>query len=75
MSDKASSPLFDRQMFVNMKIQWAFTLLGCLAAVLIPVPLFFYIYGPKLREKSKWAPILPPIQHVHSTQEEKEVAP
>jgi MFS transporter, DHA1 family, multidrug resistance protein len=46
-------------MFVNMKIQWAATLLGCVAAALIPVPIFFYIYGPKLRQKSKWAPNLP----------------
>lgn len=50
------SPLFDRQMFVNMEIQWAATLLGCVAAVLIPVPIFFTLYGPKLRQKSKWAP-------------------
>lgn len=43
-------------MFLNMEIQWAATLLGCVAAVLIPVPIFFAIYGPKLRQKSKWAP-------------------
>ena len=47
-------------MFIDMKIQWAGTLLGCVAAVLIPVPIAFYLYGPKLRQKSKWAPTLPP---------------
>lgn len=48
--------MFDRQMFINMKIQWAFTLLGCLAAALLPVPVLLYFYGPKLREMSKFAP-------------------
>ncbi len=46
-------------MFVNMEIQWAATLLGCIAAILVPVPIFFYIYGPRLRQKSKWAPTFP----------------
>lgn len=43
-------------MFINMKIQWAFTLLGCLALALAPLPFYFYRYGPKMREKSKFAP-------------------
>jgi len=46
-------------MFTSMEIQWACTLLGCVAAVLVPVPVFFYYYGPKLRQKSKWAPTMP----------------
>ena len=46
-------------MFENMGIQWAATLLGCIAAILIPVPIAFYLYGPKLRQKSKWALSLP----------------
>lgn len=61
------SPLFDRQMFLDMKIQWAATLLGCVAAVLIPVPIFFTLYGPKLRQRSKWAPTFktaPPLMVV-----------
>lgn len=51
----AAFPLFARQMFVNMKIQWATTLLGCLSLVLIPVPFLFYKYGGKIRSKSKYA--------------------
>jgi MFS transporter, DHA1 family, multidrug resistance protein len=43
-------------MFLDMEIQWAFTLLGCVALLLCPVPVFFYYYGAKLREKSKFAP-------------------
>lgn len=48
----AGFPLFSRQMFQNMGIQWAGTLLGCLAAVMIPIPIVLRAYGPKLRGKS-----------------------
>lgn len=51
----AAFPLFARQMFVNMKIQWASTLLGCVAVALIPVPFLFYKFGKSIRIKSKYA--------------------
>lgn len=51
----AAFPLFSRQMFLNMKIQWAATLLGCFAALMIPVPILFYKYGRMLRQRSKYA--------------------
>lgn len=54
----AAFPLFAMQMFVNMKIKWAGTLLGCIAVVLIPVPFLFYKYGHKVRDKSKFAFVL-----------------
>ncbi|KAG5417938.1 hypothetical protein I9W82_004266 [Candida metapsilosis] len=54
----AAFPLFARQMFVNMKIQWASTLLGCLGAIMIPVPLLFYMYGKRIRSSSKYAFVL-----------------
>ncbi|KAJ5157263.1 uncharacterized protein N7482_008363 [Penicillium canariense] len=44
--------LFSKQMFHNMGVQWACTLLGCLAAIMIPIPLAFRVYGPWLRGKS-----------------------
>jgi DHA1 family multidrug resistance protein-like MFS transporter len=50
----AGFPLFSRQMFQNMGIQWAGTLLGCLAAIMIPIPIVFRAYGPMLRRKSKF---------------------
>ncbi|KAE8155095.1 major facilitator superfamily domain-containing protein [Aspergillus avenaceus] len=53
----SSFPLFSRQMFNNMGIQWASTLLGCVAAVLVPIPVIFYFYGKNLRAKSKFAPM------------------
>ncbi|RLV92781.1 Polyamine transporter 1 [Spathaspora sp. JA1] len=51
----AAFPLFSMQMFVNMKIQWASTLVGCIGIAMIPVPFLFYKYGKKIREKSKYA--------------------
>lgn len=56
----AAFPLFARQMFEGMGIQWAATLLGCIAAVLVPVPIWFYLRGAKIREKSAYAPTKPP---------------
>lgn len=54
----AGFPLFSRQMFNNLGIQWAGTLLGCLAAVMVPIPVCFYLFGAKLRQKSKFAPTM-----------------
>ncbi|KAJ5425811.1 MFS general substrate transporter [Penicillium sp. CMV-2018d] len=54
----AGFPLFSRQMFANMGIQWAGTLLGCLAAALVPIPIIFLIYGRRLRAKSQFAPMM-----------------
>jgi DHA1 family multidrug resistance protein-like MFS transporter len=49
-------PLFATQMFEGMGIQWASTLIGAVAVVLAPMPVFFYLYGKKIRAKSKFAP-------------------
>ena len=49
-------PLFALYMFDGIGIDWTMTLLGCVAAILVPLPILFYIYGPKLRQKSKFAP-------------------
>ncbi|KAL6703999.1 hypothetical protein ACN47E_008850 [Coniothyrium glycines] len=54
-------PLFARQMFQGMGIQWAATLLGCIAAVLVPVPVWFYLRGAKIRERSAYAPTAKPV--------------
>ncbi|KAK7942547.1 bicyclomycin resistance protein [Apiospora aurea] len=48
----AGFPLFSTQMFKGMGAQYACTLLGGLAALMIPIPIAFRIYGPRLREKS-----------------------
>lgn len=46
-------------MFQGMGINWAATLLGCIAAVLVPVPIWFYLRGAKIRESSAFAPTGP----------------
>lgn len=58
----ASFPLFSRQMFNGMGIQWASTLLGCVSAVLVPIPVIFYFFGKRLRMKSSFAPYFEPMQ-------------
>lgn len=52
----ACFPLFTRQMFNNLGIQWAGTLLGCVAVLMIPIPVLFLRYGARLRKMSKLAP-------------------
>lgn len=49
-------------MFNNLGIQWAGTLLGCLAAICVPIPVCFYLFGKKLRQKSKFAPTMKPVK-------------
>ncbi|KAI9701485.1 MAG: hypothetical protein M1836_001541 [Candelina mexicana] len=54
----AGFPLFATYMFQGMGIQWASTLLGCVAALLVPIPIWFYRSGDKIRAKSKFAPTM-----------------
>ncbi|KAF1848813.1 MFS general substrate transporter [Cucurbitaria berberidis CBS 394.84] len=49
-------PLFATFMFNGMGIEWASTLLGCVAVVLVPMPVVFYVFGKRIRGKSKFAP-------------------
>lgn len=43
-------------MINGMGIGPAGSLLGALAFALVPMPVLFYMYGSKLREKSRFAP-------------------
>ncbi|CAK9442083.1 uncharacterized protein LODBEIA_P58470 [Lodderomyces beijingensis] len=51
----AAFPLFATQMFTNLTIKWASTLVGCLGVLMIPVPFLFYKYGGRIRQRSKYA--------------------
>lgn len=44
-----------RPMYEGIGVHWTMTLLGCIAVVLTPAPLLFYLYGTKLRERSPYA--------------------
>lgn len=48
-------PLFATQMFRNLGTQWAGLLIGLIGIVLMPVPVLFYIFGKRIRVKSKFA--------------------
>ncbi|KAG6860817.1 hypothetical protein C0995_007318 [Termitomyces sp. Mi166 len=52
----ASFPLFTTQMFENLGVNWASTLLGLLGLLLAPSPFLFYRYGPQIRLRSRFAP-------------------
>lgn len=43
-------------MFNALKVNWTGTLLGCVAAVLVPIPVIFWKYGATIRTKSRFAP-------------------
>ncbi|KAH0533501.1 Ascochitine biosynthesis cluster MFS transporter, partial [Trichoglossum hirsutum] len=45
-------------MFKRLGVNWAASLLGFVALAMIPIPIAFYIYGAKIREKSKFAPTM-----------------
>ncbi|QIW97000.1 hypothetical protein AMS68_002518 [Peltaster fructicola] len=49
-------PLFATYMFDGLGVQWAMTLLGCVAALLTPMPFIFYHFGKRIRATSKFAP-------------------
>lgn len=60
----AAFPLFARQMFNNLQakngpaafpVAWGCTLLGCISLLFVPLPMIFYRYGSKLRQKSRYA--------------------
>lgn len=42
-------------MWRNLGISWSLTMLGCISAVLCPVPYIFYVWGPKIRARSQYA--------------------
>lgn len=54
-SHQADDPL---QMFQGLGIQWAATLLGCVALILVPVPVIFYLKGAEIRKKVSTSPTI-----------------
>jgi len=54
----AAFPLFTVQMFANLGVNWACTLIGCLALLFSPSPFLFFKFGPRIRARSKFAPCI-----------------
>ncbi|KAG0652457.1 putative transporter [Hyphodiscus hymeniophilus] len=66
----AGFPLFSQYMFAALHVNWAGTLLGCVALLLVPIPVCFLLYGEKIRRKSAFAPIRP-LQSEHEVEEDQ----
>jgi DHA1 family multidrug resistance protein-like MFS transporter len=51
-----SFPLFATQMYQNLGVDWASSVLGFITLAMIPIPILFFIYGAKIRAMSKFSP-------------------
>jgi hypothetical protein len=51
----AAFPLFGIQMYEKLGYQWATALLAFLTLAMLPFPYLFFIYGKRLRSRSKFA--------------------
>jgi hypothetical protein len=45
-------------MYRALGTQWATSVLGFASIAMIPIPFAFYKYGPRVRERSKFAQVL-----------------
>ncbi|KAH8104030.1 MFS general substrate transporter [Cristinia sonorae] len=48
-------PLFTQQMYDKLSYKWANTLFALIATIMIPIPFVLFKWGPKIRERSKFA--------------------
>ena len=53
-------------MIEGMGVQYAGTLLGCVAFLLVPLPVIFYLKGSKIRERSTFAPTFGTANTAHA---------
>ncbi|KAI9929751.1 hypothetical protein ASPWEDRAFT_183808 [Aspergillus wentii DTO 134E9] len=51
----AGFPLFATQMYEKLDYEWASSLLGFLAILLVPIPFVFFHFGRAIRLRSPWA--------------------
>ncbi|KAL2840900.1 polyamine transporter [Aspergillus pseudoustus] len=51
----AGFPLFATQMYERLGDEWASSLLGFLAILLVPIPFVFFYWGKNIRLRSPWA--------------------
>ena len=42
-------------MYTNLGVHWTLTILGAISTVLVPVPYVLYVYGARIRAKSRYA--------------------
>ncbi|KAJ7065360.1 MFS polyamine transporter [Mycena amicta] len=51
-------PLFTKQMFARMGYNWANTMFALIAAAMVPIPFILFIYGPRIRAKSRFSRVV-----------------
>lgn len=51
----AGFPLFATQMYNKLDYEWASSLLGFIAILLVPIPFIFFYRGEIIRLRSPWA--------------------
>ena len=51
----AGFPLFAMQMYEKLDLEWASSLLGFIAILLVPIPFVFFYWGEGIRLRSPWA--------------------
>jgi DHA1 family multidrug resistance protein-like MFS transporter len=52
----AGMPLFATRMYTKLGVENATMILGGFAVVLMPIPVVFFVFGEKIRERSRWVP-------------------
>ena len=52
----AGFPLFAPALYHNLGVPWASSLLAFLCIAFLPVPILFYMYGARIRAKSRFNP-------------------
>lgn len=50
----AAFPLFSRQMYERLGVDWATSLLACISLLFVLVPPVFWRFGPRLRERTRY---------------------
>lgn len=49
-------PLFATQMYTNLGVNWASSVLGFITIAMIPIPILFFFYGARIRAMSRFTP-------------------
>lgn len=49
-------PLFAPIMYRNLGVAWASSTLGFICLAFAPAPVLFYVYGARIRAKSRYTP-------------------
>ncbi|KPI39593.1 putative transporter [Cyphellophora attinorum] len=53
----AAFPLFTYDMYSALGVPWATSVLGFLCVAFAPVPILFYVYGERIRGRSRFRPV------------------